>query len=85
MIGEFREVAPPELIVFTSIAIDAAGNHLLEGEARVTFEDTGGKTKMTLYTHVVGKVPQAEFMIGGMREGWTGSIDRLEELLKQGS
>jgi uncharacterized protein YndB with AHSA1/START domain len=83
MTGVFQEVVPPELIVFTSVATDAGGNHLLEGVARVTFEDLGGKTKMTLYTHVIGKVPQAEFMIGGMREGWTGSIDRLEEFLKQ--
>jgi uncharacterized protein YndB with AHSA1/START domain len=36
---------------------------------------------MTLVTRAVGKVPQAEFMLGGMEQGWTESIDKLEELL----
>lgn len=81
MTGTFQEVVEPERIVFTTTAIDAAGNVLLEGLTRVTFEDHGGKTKMTLFARAVGKVPQAEAMLGGMEEGWTGSIDRLEALL----
>ena len=83
MKGVFTEVVTNEKLAFTSIAIDAAGNHLLEGEATVTFEDHAGKTKMTLHTHAVGKVPQAAFMLAGMEQGWTGSIDKLEALLAQ--
>jgi len=84
MKGVFKEIVAPERLVFTSIAVDEKENHLLEGETRVTFEEVdGGKTKMTLYTKVVGKVPQAEFMIGGMKQGWTESIDKLGELLAQ--
>lgn len=83
MKGVFTEIVPNEKLVFTSVAVDAAGNHLLEGKAIVTFEDLDGKTKMTLYTRAVGKVPQAAFMLAGMEEGWTGSIDKLEALLAQ--
>lgn len=84
MKGVFTEVVTNERIVFTNIAVDAAGNHLLEGKTSVAFEDVGGKTKMTLVTRAVGKVPQAEFMLGGMEQGWTESIDKLEALLAQG-
>jgi uncharacterized protein YndB with AHSA1/START domain len=83
MKGVFTEVVKNERIVFTNIAVDAAGNHLLEGKTVVTFEDIGGKTKMTLHTRAAGKVPQAAFMLGGMEQGWTESIDKLEELLAQ--
>ncbi len=83
MNGVFTEVVTNEKLVFTNIAVDAAGNHLLEGKTSVTFEEHGGKTKMTLVTRAVGKVPQAAFMLGGMEQGWTESIDKLEALLAQ--
>lgn len=83
MKGVFTEVVTNEKLVFTNIAVDAAGNHLLEGTTTVTFEEHAGKTKMTLRTRAVGKVPQAAFMLGGMEQGWTESIDKLEALLAQ--
>jgi len=81
MKGLFQEIAPPERLVFTGIAVDGSGKHLLEGVTTVTLEEQNGKTKLTLHTRAVGKVPQAEFMLGGMEQGWTESIDRLEHLL----
>jgi uncharacterized protein YndB with AHSA1/START domain len=83
MKGVFTDVVKNERIVFTNIAVDAAGNHLLEGVTTVSFEEHGGKTKMTLHTRAAGKVPQAAFMLGGMEQGWTESIDKLEALLAQ--
>jgi uncharacterized protein YndB with AHSA1/START domain len=83
MKGVYQEVVEPERLVFTNIAIDDEGRHLLEGITRVTFEDAGGKTKMTMYTHMVGKVPNAEFMLRGMEQGWSESFDKLETLLAQ--
>ena len=47
MTGIFREIVEPERLVFTTVALDARGKHLLEGVATVTFEDQGGKTKLT--------------------------------------
>jgi uncharacterized protein YndB with AHSA1/START domain len=82
MKGTFREVAAPERLVFTNIAIDNEGKHLLEGVTTVTFAEHAGKTTMTLHTHAVGRVPIAKQMLAGMQAGWTQSIDKLEELLE---
>ena len=81
MKGEFRVVSEPELLVFTNIAIDSEGRHLLEGETTVTFTEKGGKTTLTLETYAVGLVPIAPQMLAGMEAGWTQSIDKLEELV----
>ena len=83
MKGVFREVSAPERLVFTNIAIDKEGNHLLEGETTVTFSEKGGKTTLILQTHAVGLVPIAPQMLGGMEAGWTQSIDKLEELVER--
>ena len=50
MKGEIRELAPPERLVFTNIAVDAEGNAIIDGFATVRFADEGGKTKLTLQT-----------------------------------
>lgn len=81
MKGAFIEVTPPERLVFSSVAIDKDGNHLLEGETTVTFAEHDGKTTMTLKSHAVGRVPIAKQMLAGMKAGWTQSIDKLEELV----
>jgi uncharacterized protein YndB with AHSA1/START domain len=80
MRGIFQEVVKPERLVFTSIAVDAQGNTLLEGIATVTFEAEGTRTKLTVHTRAEGKVPLAAQMLAGMEAGWTQSIDRLEAL-----
>lgn len=85
MKGVFREVTPPQRLVFSNIAIDNDGNHLLEGETTVTFSEQGGKTTLTVKSHAVGKVPLAPQMLSGMEAGWTQSIDKLGELLSSNS
>ncbi len=77
MRGIFREVAAPERLVFTNVAVDAADNPLLEGLTTVTFAEHDGKTKLTLQTRAVGLVAAAGRMLDGMEAGWTQSIDRL--------
>ena len=84
MKGVFREVIAPERLVFTNIAIDDQGNHLLEGETAVTFAEQDGKTTLTLKTHAVGLVPLAPTMLAGMEAGWTQSIDKLAEVAARG-
>ncbi len=81
MKGVFLEVAPTKRLVFSNIAVDRDGKHLLEGETAVTFTEQSGKTTMTLHTSSVGRVPIAKQMLAGMNAGWTQSIDKLEELL----
>ncbi len=81
MKGTFREIVAPERLVFSTIAIDNEGKHLLEGETTVTFTEQGGKTTLTLKTHAIGRVPIAKQMLAGMDAGWTQSIDKLAELV----
>jgi uncharacterized protein YndB with AHSA1/START domain len=84
MQGVIREIVPPERLVFTNIATDADGRHLLEGMTTVTFADEGGKTKLTLRTRAVAVVEAAAAHLQGMEIGWTQSIDRLQVLVERG-
>jgi len=85
MKGEVREIVPPERLVFTNIAVDAAGNSIIEGLTTVTFVERDGKTTMTLYTRGRAVVDYAVGYLQGMEAGWTGSIDKLETLLSRGA
>jgi uncharacterized protein YndB with AHSA1/START domain len=84
MKGVFREVTPPERLVFSNIAVDEDGNHLLEGETTVILEVQGGKTRLTLKTYAKGMVPMAPQMLAGMEAGWSQSLDKLGELVAKG-
>jgi uncharacterized protein YndB with AHSA1/START domain len=81
MKGVFREVAPATRLVFTNIAIDNDGHHLLEGETTVILEELGGKTRLSLTTHANGLVPAALQMLAGMEAGWSQSLDKMAELM----
>ena len=78
MKGVIREFVPPERLVFTSIAVDAVGNHLLEGLTTVLFDEENGKTKLTLHTGMVAVTEMAKVNLRGMEMGWTQSIDKLQ-------
>ena len=84
MKGEFREIVPPERLVFTNIAVDAADKPIIEGLTTVTFIERGGKTTMTLQTRGRAVVDYAVGYLQGMEMGWSGSIDKLEILLARG-
>jgi uncharacterized protein YndB with AHSA1/START domain len=84
MKGEIRELVVPERLVFTNIAVDEAGNHIIEGLTSVTFADEGGKTKLTLRTRGSAVVAKAVAYLQGMEMGWTMSIDKLQALLAPG-
>jgi uncharacterized protein YndB with AHSA1/START domain len=81
MKGVFQEVVEPERLVFTNIAVDNQGNHILEGLTTVTFAEHDGKTKLTLQTNAVAVVGYAAQYLEGMEAGWTQSLERLEELV----
>ena len=67
--------------MYTNIAIDKDGNHLLEGETTITLTEQGGKTTIRVQARAVGRVPFAPQMLAGMNAGWTQSIDKLGELV----
>jgi uncharacterized protein YndB with AHSA1/START domain len=81
MKGVFQEVVALERISFTNIALDTAGNTLLEGFTTVTFADEGARTKLTVQTGATGLVAAAPAMLEGMQAGWTQSLEKLDTLL----
>lgn len=81
MKGEVREVIPPDRLVFTNIATDDTGNHIIEGFTTVTFADEHGKTRLTLHTRGTAMVEYAAAFINGMEAGWTQSLERLKALM----
>jgi uncharacterized protein YndB with AHSA1/START domain len=88
--GVYREIVPLERIVATDSFTDANGKVVpaaqyglggdwpLELVVTVTFEDQGGKTKMTL-RHI--GIPAGE-NLEETRQGWSQSFDKLAEALK---
>ena len=68
--GVYREIVPPERLVFTNNAVDKDGNAIIEGFTTVTFDDQAGKTKLTLQTLGVAKVDYAANISRGWR--WVG-------------
>jgi uncharacterized protein YndB with AHSA1/START domain len=81
MSGTFHEVVEPQRLVFTAVAEDKDGNPLLEAHTTVTFEDQGGKTKLTVQANAVGLAPIAPQMLAGMEAGWSQSLEKLAELV----
>jgi uncharacterized protein YndB with AHSA1/START domain len=79
MDGVYREITPPTRIVFTT-SVDNGGVRLLEGHNVVTFEEVGGKTKLTLQAKVSGFTEITRMMVGGFEAGWTQSLEKLEAL-----
>jgi uncharacterized protein YndB with AHSA1/START domain len=93
-IGVYREVVPPERIVFADAFADADGNqvppshygmsasHPAETVVTVTFAEHGGKTTLTLTQSVPESVEERE----GMLQGWTQMLERLaDDLAADGS
>jgi uncharacterized protein YndB with AHSA1/START domain len=78
MKGVIRDIVPPERLVFTNIALDAAGNAIIEGFTTVTFKENEGKTTLTLHTKGAAVVEYATAYLKGMETGWAQSIDRLQ-------
>jgi uncharacterized protein YndB with AHSA1/START domain len=78
MSGVYQEVVEPERLVFTSIALDDAGNPLFENLNTVTFAEHAGKTTITLQTRVIKSTDKALQYLKGMEIGWSITLDRLE-------
>ena len=76
-----HEDVEPERLVFTTALLDDAGNTLIEVLNTVTFAEHNGKTQLTLRTRVVKSAPEAAAALDGMEEGWSPSLDSLEEQL----
>jgi uncharacterized protein YndB with AHSA1/START domain len=77
MQGIYREVAAPELFVRTCVWTDAAGNQTApESLMTVTFEEYGGRTKLTFQ-----EVFESAAVRDSRRSGTVSALDRLAEYL----
>jgi uncharacterized protein YndB with AHSA1/START domain len=77
MAGVFLEIIAPERLVFTSVPLDGNGESLFEVLNVVTFEDIGGKTRLTLRAIVTETSAAAAQYLAGMDQGWKESLERL--------
>jgi uncharacterized protein YndB with AHSA1/START domain len=83
--GTIHEVSPPDRLVFTSTAFeDANGEPQLENLNTITFEDLGGKTRVTVHVAVLRASPAMEAgPLAGMEQGWNQSLNRLGDLVSK--
>ena len=81
--GEFREIVPPERVVFSCGALDEKGKLLFEFLHDATFAERNGKTKLTLRSRVTMTTSEANKYIGGFEMGMTLSLERLAEHLSR--
>jgi len=78
--GVFKEMVPPERLVYTFAWEGQAGQPTRETEITVRFtEVTPNRTKMVFHQAFFDSVELRD----GHNTGWNSSFDRLEELLKQ--
>ena len=80
--GEFIEIDPPRRLVFLSKAFqNADGSWQFVNRNTVTFEAVGARTKLTLHVVVQQADSGVEIPVANMEMGWSGSLDRLHDLL----
>jgi uncharacterized protein YndB with AHSA1/START domain len=93
--GVYREVVVPERIVSTVNTAEhsqewhdlinqnrpGGGKAATEMLLTVTFDEIGGKTKITIRSHFQSSADLEAFMKTGMGEGWSQSLERLEALV----
>jgi uncharacterized protein YndB with AHSA1/START domain len=81
--GEYLEVSPPERLKFVLRAFQGAdGSWGIEHVTTMNFEETGdGATLMRMSTLVLQASDELLPALGGMKEGWSQSFDKMAELL----
>jgi uncharacterized protein YndB with AHSA1/START domain len=81
MNGAFREISPPERLVFTTAALDARGNPMFEVLHTVTLSSQAGKTTIVAHARLLSVRPEFAGYLGGHETGMGQSLDRLGELV----
>lgn len=73
-----REIDPPKRLVVSSTAFPGDdGKPQLEVLQTVTFEETDGKTTLTVRAEVIRATEALVPGVMGMHEGWSQSLDKL--------
>jgi uncharacterized protein YndB with AHSA1/START domain len=76
--GTYREITPPERIVYTFEWEGMPGHVLVDA---ITLEDLGEQTRMTIVSQFHTPEERDGMLASGMESGMNESHDRLEELL----
>jgi len=75
--GVYREIMPPERLVFTHCWVDEQGTPGPETLVTVTLAERDGRTAMTFHQALFASIEDRV----GHEQGWTSCFERLEELL----
>jgi uncharacterized protein YndB with AHSA1/START domain len=76
--GVYREIVPPERLVFTHWWVDERGGPGPETLVTVTLTEQHGRTEMMFHQGIFASVAARE----GHEQGWRGCFERLAELLR---
>jgi uncharacterized protein YndB with AHSA1/START domain len=85
MTGEFLEVVPPERLVFVAAALGADGRPMIEDHNEIIFTERNGETTVSVRSRVTLVTPEGAPGVAGMEEGWSQSLDRLQQLAESAS
>jgi len=83
MRGEVKEIVVNERLAFSNRAVDAEGRTIIDGFTTVTFLRHQDKTRVTVVSRAQALVAAARRNLSGMDAGWSQSLDRFVELLRQ--
>ena len=73
--GTYREVIPPERLVFTHCWLNVDGKSGKETLVTIVFKDCDGKTELTLRQTGFKSVESRD----GHEQGWASTLDRFKE------
>src|SRR5262245_16694846 len=76
--GFYQEIREPELLVFSSSALDGLGHPLLDVLNTITFDERGNTTIVTVQVHVLHTTDDSVPYLEGMEDGWKQSLERLD-------
>jgi uncharacterized protein YndB with AHSA1/START domain len=77
--GVYREIVPPERLVFTHCWVDEHGVPGPETLVTVMLVERNGRTEMTFHQGIFASVASRD----GHEQGWTSCFERLAELLER--
>jgi uncharacterized protein YndB with AHSA1/START domain len=77
MHGVYREISPPRRLVFTHVWDEGHGAAGHETLVTLTFQDVGGKTRMTFHKAVLMSAVERN----AQHAGWSECLDRLGDYL----
>jgi uncharacterized protein YndB with AHSA1/START domain len=80
--GTYREIAPPDRIVFEATILDDDDAELARILNTIVLVERSGKTELTLTCRVLHATPVVAPHLAGMEEGWTSSLECLAAYLE---